>query len=933
MEYLERPDVTQVLENLFANALDNRGRVVLIGGAPAIGKSDLLASFVESVVPQNALVLTATGSWMERDVPLGIVDQLIRSAPLADEVRSRALGFVDRQPYTPPDGTEILDRDEAREANFLSGALLDLAADRPLVIAIDDVHYSDWMTLKFLAYFCRRLRFSKVLVALTWSQVGAPDEGFFQSHFSTEVDRQPHCATLWVEPLSTSAVGAMVAERVDAPTADRLGSEWFALSGGNPILLRAALTDYLTSTHAAEAPETVCGGEHYGRAVVDCLHRGHPQELHIARGLAVLGRANGLATMLALSESAVQRSLRVLTATGVLSGSEFRSPAAASAILADLSAVGAGELRGRAAALEHESGAPATVVAEHLVLAEQFTEPWMAPVLQEAAGISMGAGRVAEALHFLLPARAHCHDSRRAAAILSMVARAQFQLNPESAVRYVDELIELIDQCLVSGADALTVVRILLWGGQFERAHGVLTRLCEPDFAAEGELFVELAITLPWITCTYPRFAAQLPQPAWPELENTRTGISINAGFRLESHWALSGLLSDALPDRALDELDSGLRLIRPDDTTIETMETALLALTYGGRPAAAARHCELLCAAASVRSVPGRATRMAAVRAEVALRQGDLAAAERFGRQALAALPTSSWGHAIGAPLATLVRALVAMGKLSDAKELLNLPVPPSMFDTRYGPQYLYARGRFSLANANPGAAYRDFTSCGEYLIDWKLDNPGFLPWRIDAAEACVELGRPQRALELIEEHLALCAPGVSRERGIALRARALASETRQRPPLLRRATEILRDSGDRYEFARSLVDLTATCHMLGDRRRAALIARMALSVAEECHAQGLISTLVGRGDATATTDSSPVTHNVLSDAEQRVASLAATGYTNREIAKELFITVSTVEQHLTRTYRKLDIARRVDLPNAMNLAVFAQLGARNSG
>ena len=43
--------------------------------------------------------------------------------------------------------------------------------------------------------------------------------------------------------------------------------------------------------------------------------------------------------------------------------------------------------------------------------------------------------------------------------------------------------------------------------------------------------------------------------------------------------------------------------------------------------------------------------------------------------------------------------------------------------------------------------------------------------------------------------------------------------------------------------------------------------------------------------------------------------------------------ITVSTVEQHLTRTYRKLDIARRVDLPNAMNLAVFAQLGARNSG
>ena len=52
------------------------------------------------------------------------------------------------------------------------------------------------------------------------------------------------------------------------------------------------------------------------------------------------------------------------------------------------------------------------------------------------------------------------------------------------------------------------------------------------------------------------------------------------------------------------------------------------------------------------------------------------------------------------------------------------------------------------------------------------------------------------------------------------------------------------------------------------------------------------------------------------LSDAERRVASLAAAGCTNREIAARLFVTVSTVEQHLTRTYRKLGITRRADLP-----------------
>ncbi|GAA2604041.1 hypothetical protein GCM10009863_17000 [Streptomyces axinellae] len=52
------------------------------------------------------------------------------------------------------------------------------------------------------------------------------------------------------------------------------------------------------------------------------------------------------------------------------------------------------------------------------------------------------------------------------------------------------------------------------------------------------------------------------------------------------------------------------------------------------------------------------------------------------------------------------------------------------------------------------------------------------------------------------------------------------------------------------------------------------------------------------------------------VSPAESRVAALAAAGYCNREIARRLFITVSTVEQHLTKAYRKLGVASRADLP-----------------
>lgn len=59
------------------------------------------------------------------------------------------------------------------------------------------------------------------------------------------------------------------------------------------------------------------------------------------------------------------------------------------------------------------------------------------------------------------------------------------------------------------------------------------------------------------------------------------------------------------------------------------------------------------------------------------------------------------------------------------------------------------------------------------------------------------------------------------------------------------------------------------------------------------------------------------------LSEAERRVGALAAQGRTNREIASKLCITVSTVEQHLTRVYRKLSVKRRKDLPAGLQTPV----------
>jgi DNA-binding NarL/FixJ family response regulator len=62
------------------------------------------------------------------------------------------------------------------------------------------------------------------------------------------------------------------------------------------------------------------------------------------------------------------------------------------------------------------------------------------------------------------------------------------------------------------------------------------------------------------------------------------------------------------------------------------------------------------------------------------------------------------------------------------------------------------------------------------------------------------------------------------------------------------------------------------------------------------------------------------PIGVESLTPSERRVADLAASGMTNRQIAQSLFVTVKTVEAHLSAAYDKLDISSRRQLPDALS-------------
>ena len=154
-----------------------------------------------------------------------------------------------------------------------------------------------------------------------------------------------------------------------------------------------------------------------------------------------------------------------------------------------------------------------------------------------------------------------------------------------------------------------------------------------------------------------------------------------------------------------------------------------------------------------------------------------------------------------------------------------------------------------------------------------------------------------------------------------------AATSELRERPHILREAISALTGSGDRLELADALTDLGRAQHALGEYTQARIFAERARQVVSR-PAPGGADTAAGSdgpdpeilsvagevaGEVGGETEAAVLK---LSDAERRVASLAAQGYKNHQIANKLFVTVSTVEQHLTRVYRKLEINRRADLP-----------------
>jgi DNA-binding CsgD family transcriptional regulator len=312
--------------------------------------------------------------------------------------------------------------------------------------------------------------------------------------------------------------------------------------------------------------------------------------------------------------------------------------------------------------------------------------------------------------------------------------------------------------------------------------------------------------------------------------------------------------------------------------------------------------------------------------RAWLLLRRGDLRGAAGDATTVLDAadLPAPRLYHTVA--IAILVNAHIEQGDLDGAEAAWRRFGGGEPTRTQSGATLLLARGRLRAAQRRLDDGLADMREAGRIALATGATSPGYLAWRSGAALIHVAQGEREPALQLVREELELArAFGGERTLGVTLRTAGVVIGGREGEGLLREAVQTLERCGVALERARALTELGALLRRANRRSEARGLLREALDIAHHAGARPVADRAETELRATGAKPRRARLTGVeaLTASERRVAELAAQGLTNREIAQALFVTARTVEGHLTRTFHKLDLRSRDDLPGALAVHV----------
>lgn len=916
-----------VIAEAFEVALAGEGTVVLIEGPAGIGKTSLLEAAVREAERLGARPMTARPFPLDREVAWNVVRQLFAStlhdgSPEADprfagaaRLALPALGLVNTDdggvdPFSPLHGLYWL------AAN--------VAAEGPILIALDDLQWADLSSIRFISHLASRCQGLPIVViaALRTGELTG-DSSVALATLAT----QDSVRTLQPLPLTPSGTSEVLRRGLGAGARSQLTDACYEMTGGNPFLL-VELVRELARAGAEVSPEQVRAltPRAVSRGVLVRLARLPPAALALARAVAVLGGAAGLHLAAELAELPAEKAVQTAEAlieanVLVTDGDElkFAHPLVREAVYGDISKPARWQLHARAARVLAAAGAQDSEVAAHLLAVAPSSDQWTVQVLLAAASTSRDQGAPLVAAGYLSRALAEPPLREQRAQLLMELGALETDYDPAAASVLAEA------QRLSEGTDTRALIaalhaRALSRAGEYRAAAEVVGAAADEVFTIDQRLCSAL---------TALRFAACRWDPA---SQKTCRQLFATLRARAERGEPLEGLehinlateLTAIGEDRAAVIRHTREGIASPPTLPpmlAQTTPVLAVMLVFADQSEEAKVLIERSVQQAQDRGSPLDSAIALAPAAFAALYRGDITAAVAFARGALDLTGGTAWSQLA---LVTLIDALVERAEPELAmRELADRGLDSDLTAGWSETMLRYRRARVHAALHDHHHAVDELLAVGELTDTWNAPNPAQIPWRSTAARSLHTLGCHEEAQQLADQELQLARRwGAARTIGVAQCAAGLCDPTPRGLQLSRDAVATLQDAPAQLELARALTDLGARLRRERQPTQAQPFLRQALDLAHRSGGRAIAQRAHDELLATGAKPRRPAIHGreSLTPRELRVAELAAQGKTNREIAQALYVTARTVEHDLTSTYTKLNIQTRAQLAGALD-------------
>ncbi len=840
------------------------GHALVLTGEAGIGKTSLWNAGIEAARERGLRVLVAQPASAEIRLSFAALGDLLDGVPLAGVPGPQRHALEVALLREEPDGAPPEPR--AIPAGFLSA----LRALAPVLVAVDDVQWLDAPSADALAFAARRLG-------------GVPVRFLLARRSATELERTLRPVRLAVGPLGLGSTRRLLAGRLGLALSRRLLRSVFDASGGNPLF-------------ALELGRTLVG-------------RSPPEigeELALPEALEDLVGAR-----VAAMEPGVRRLVLALALGADVRAAELPDEALrAGAVVLDGERVRlAHPLLG---AVARSRAGPAERRALHRRLARASADE-----TQRARHLALATSRPDAALATALATAAE-HERRRGAAHdAAELARHALRLTPPGGAERPARLLALAEQLDVIG-DGPGVTRLLAPrleslppGAARVRAHVLLSDVAEQYADADRHLDAALAESAGDPRLRAPVLAQKATHAAIGRVERIGEaeawaaealgGAGDGAGAVLQSlAWARSlraAPLADLTPLEGV-----------PLDLSLERVEA--VRQVWRGELGVARASLGRLLALADARGEEWAYAVLRMHLCELELRAGEWDAAERL----LEEWHESATSEMFVSPAGERCRALLAAGRGDAetaerwaAEAIAGAESVGGAWDRLEG---LRARGVAQLLGHAPERAAESLGAVWDHARREGIEDPGAFPVAPELVEALAESGDGDAALA-VSEHLRELSERQDHPWGRAgvQRCQAVMGLPADTGPA--------DGHGLRFDSARTLLAL-GRAHRRSRRWGAARrVLEQAVEAFDALGSPGWAEQ--ARAELARVGARRPRPSGELSDAERRVAELAATGRANKEIARALFISVHTVETHLTRAYAKLGVRSRTQLAARM--------------